>query len=73
MEEEGVKQVEITTVDNERQITAVFASSLTGDFFPPQLIYKGTTLRCLPTVQFSQDWHVKFSHNYWANEETMMD
>ena len=73
MEKEGAKRVEITAVDDKRQITAVFAGSLTGDFLPPQLIYKGTTCRCLSTVQFPQDWHVTFSHNHWANEETMMD
>ena len=50
MEKEGAKQVETTGVDDKRQITAVFAGSLTGDFLPPQLIYKGTTCQCLPTV-----------------------
>ncbi len=51
----------------------MFAGSLTGDFFPPQLVYKGTTHRRLPTVQFPQDWHITFSHNHWANEETVKD
>ena len=37
--EEGSKPVEIVGVDDKRQITAVFAGSLTGDFLPPQLIY----------------------------------
>ena len=73
MEKVGAKQVEITAVDDKRQITAVFAGSLIGDFLPPQLIYKGTIRRCLPTVQFMQDWHIPFSHNHCANEETMMD
>ena len=50
MEKEGAKRVEITGVDDKRQITAVFAGSLTGDLLPPQLIYKGTTCQCLPTV-----------------------
>ena len=40
MEKEGSKRVEIIGVDDKRQITAVFAGFLTGDF---QLIYKGTT------------------------------
>ena len=43
MEKEGAKRVEITAVDDKRQITAVFTGSLTSDFLPPQLIYKGTT------------------------------
>ena len=43
MEKEGQKRVEIIAADDRRQITAVFAGSLTGDFLPPQLIYKGST------------------------------
>lgn len=50
MEKEEAKRVETTGVDDKRQITTVFAGSLTGDFLPPQLIYKGTTCQCLPTV-----------------------
>ena len=41
MEKEGSSRVEIVGVDNKQQITAVFTTSLTGDFLPPQLIYKG--------------------------------
>ena len=71
MEKEGSKRVEIVAVDDKRQITAVFAGSLTGDFLPPQLIYKGKTKRCLPSVSFPSDWHITCSHNHWANGETM--
>ena len=71
MEKEGSKRVEIVAVDDKRQITAVFAGSLTGDFLPPQLIYKGTTKRCLPGVNFPADWHITHSHNHWSNESTM--
>ena len=67
------KRVEITAVDDKRQITAVFGGSLTGDFLPIQLIYQGTTKRCLPTVEFRHDWHATFSHNHCANEEIMID
>ena len=73
MEKEGSKRVQIVAVDDKRQITAVFAASLTGDFLPPQLIYKGTTKRCLPTVKFPADWHITHSHNHWSNETTMKD
>ena len=48
MEKEGAKRVEITAADDKRQITAIFAGSLSGDFLPPQHIYKGTTTS-LPT------------------------
>ncbi len=43
MEKAGSKRVEIVANDDKRQITAVLAGTLTGDFLPPQLIYKGTT------------------------------
>jgi len=47
-EKSGIKWVEITAIDDKRQIMAVFACSLAGSFFPIQLIYKGTIARCLP-------------------------
>ena len=56
MEKKGTKQVEISAVDDKRQITAVFGCSLSGDFLPVQLIYKGTTKKCCPSqVCFPQD------------------
>ena len=48
MEKSGTKRVEITAIDDKRQITAVFACSLAGSFLPIQLIYKETTARSLP-------------------------
>ena len=71
MEKEGSKRVEIAGVDDKRQITAVFAGSLTGDFLPPQLIYKGTTHRCLPATKFPSEWHITCTENHWSNESTM--
>ena len=59
MKKEGAKRVEITAVDDERQITAVFAGGGGGG-----LIYKGTTPWCLPGVPFPQDWDVTLSHNH---------
>ena len=44
----GEEGVEITAIDDKRQITAVFACSLTGKFLPMQLIYKGIISCCLP-------------------------
>ena len=71
MAKQGAQRVEIVAVDDKRQITAVFAGSLTGDFLPPQLIYKGTTSRCLPSIDFPPDWHITCSENHWSNESTM--
>ena len=43
MEKQGSKHVEIIAADDKREIIAVLAGSLGGDFLPPQLIYKGST------------------------------
>ena len=72
MDKEGAKRVEIVAADDKRQITAVFAGTQSGDFLPPQLIYKGTTHRCLPTMKFPDSWDVTHSQNHWSNEKTMI-
>ncbi len=72
MDQRGSKRVEMTGVDDKRQITAVFCGTLTGDFLPVQLIYKGKTPRCHPKFKFPSGWHVTHSPKHWANEETMI-
>ena len=72
MEKRGTKRVEIVALDDKRQITAVFAGILTGDFLSPQVIYQDTTQRFLPNVEFPEDWHVTCMANHWPNEETMI-
>ena len=64
MAKQGAKKVEIVGVSDKRQITAVFAGTLSGTFLPPQIIYKGKTKACLPKVTFPTDWHITFSHNH---------
>ena len=59
--------------DDKRQMTAVFAVSLSGDFLPPQLIYEGKTTRCLPCFQFPSTWNVTFTVNHWSNEGTIKE
>lgn len=71
MEKEGTKRVEVVAKDDKRQMTAVFAGSLSGDFLPPQLIYEGKTKRCLPCFQFPTTWNITNTANHWSNEETM--
>ena len=73
MEKEGQKQVQITGIDDKRQITAVFAATKTGSFLPIQVIYKGKTKRCLPSVDFPKDWLISFTKNHWANEAATKD
>ena len=55
---------------DKRQLTAVFAASLVGDFLPPQIIYAGKTQHCLPTTKFPKDWDITLTQNHWANEKT---
>ena len=71
MEEEGSKRVEVVGKDDKRQLTALFACSMSGDFLPIQLVYQGKTARCLPKYQFPSDWDITFSANHWCNESTM--
>lgn len=73
MEKKGTKRVEIAAIDDKRQITAVFACTMSGKFLPMQLIYKGTTTKCLPKHKdkgFPSDWHITYTENHWANEIT---
>ena len=39
----GAKVVPIANSDNKRQVTAVLAATLTGEFLPPQIVYEGKT------------------------------
>ena len=64
MEKEGQEGVEIIATDDRRQITAVLAGYLNGDFLPLQLIYKGSTERCLSTTKFPNNWHITCSGDY---------
>ena len=67
----GKARVEIIQKDDKRQITTVLGGTMAGDFLPIQLVYQGTTCRCLPSFKFPQDWDIMYSANHWSNEETM--
>ena len=43
MEKKGATRIEIGGFSNKRQITALFAASLNGNFLPIQLVYQGKT------------------------------
>ena len=70
MAKEGSKRVEIAGIGDKRQLAAVFASTMNGDFLPPQIMYTGKTSRCLPSITFPSNWDVTFTQNHWANENT---
>ena len=74
MEKKGTKRIEIEGIDDKRQITAVFACSLSGQFLPLQLIYQGTTPKCLPKgVSFPDGWHLTYTSNHWSNKSTTIE
>ena len=67
----GTKRVEIASTDDKRQITATLTVTASGEMLPAQIIYVGKTPACLPSVEFHKAWHITFTPNYWANEDTM--
>ena len=72
MDKRGLKRVELAGTNDKHQITAVFCASITGDFLPVQLIYKGKTDRCHPKHHFPSAWNITHSKNHWSTEETML-
>lgn len=69
----GQKNVPIAHSDDKRQVTAVLAATITGEFMYPQILYQGKTNRCHPKVLSVPDgWDIWHSPNHWSNEETMV-
>ena len=48
------KVIPIANADDKRQITAVLAATLTSEYLPPQVIYKGKTMHSHPKMSFPQ-------------------
>ena len=73
MDQLGARRVEITGVNDKRQITALFCGTLTGDFLPLQLIYQGKSARCHPHYHFPSGWNITHSPRHWSTEDTMIE
>ena len=69
----GATRVEVYGLSDKRMITLVLCGSAVGEFFPPQVIYKGKTSRCHPKTKFPSHWHVTQSPNHWLTEQTMIE
>ena len=67
----GERIIPIHNPDDKRQITAVIAATMTGEYLPIQLIYKGKTDRCHLKIAFPSDWDIFHSENHWSNENAM--
>ena len=52
MDKKGTKKVKLAGLDDKQQITAVFAATMSGDFLPPQPVYKGTIHACYQLINF---------------------
>ena len=52
-------------LEDKKQITCVYAGTLTRDFLPLQLVYNGTTSHCLPTLGVTNRW----TTNHWTGLE----
>jgi len=74
LEVSGTKQIDMVGLDDKREVTVLLAVSLTGELLPPQIIYKGKTDQCHPTVDYPNGWHNTHSVmiNHWSTEETML-
>ena len=66
------KIIPIASSVNKRQIRTVLAVTVTGEFLPPQMIYKGRTVCCHPKVAFPSDWDIWHTTNHSSTEETMI-
>ena len=65
----GSSNVPLVGKEKKKQITGTFTITMSGLFLPMQLIYKGTTNRCLPKgVDFPADFDVKCTASHWSNE-----
>ena len=71
-DKKGTERIQLAGLDDKRQIMATIAGNILGHLLPAQLIYGGKTSACLPKVDFPPKWHINYSSNHWANEETMV-
>ena len=66
---QGASNVPLVGKGKRKQITGTSNITMTGQFLPLQLIYQGTTDRCLPNgVEFPDDWDVTYTANHWSDE-----
>ena len=67
------KRVEIIEKEDKRQLTAVFGSSMSGDFLLPQLYSRKEDKKMsqYPNFNFHMGYHNDtYAENHWANENT---
>ena len=70
--EKNVKDVPISDSADKRSITATFAETLDGSFFPFQLIYKGKTTQSLPKVDFPDGFSLSVNEKHFSNTQELI-
>ena len=66
-----VKGTKRADTDDKRQFTATLTITASEEMLPAQIIYGGKPA-CFPSVDFPKSWHITFTPNHWANEDTMV-
>jgi hypothetical protein len=72
----GAKDVKVLGIEDKRQITTCVSSSASDDFLPLQLVFTGTTPRCLPKINTGQTsclasrFDLVYSSTHWSTLET---
>ena len=62
--EKGSKRVEISGLDDKRQITVLLTCTMSGKLLSTQVIYAGKTSACLPKVTCPKDWYLTYTENH---------
>jgi hypothetical protein len=66
-------------VEDKRQVTLVVSSATNGNLLPRQVVFIGTTHRCLPPSNegklkcINLGWDFTLSENHWSTLETTKD
>ena len=69
MDSRGAQRVEIAHLGDKQQVTATFASSLSGVFLPMHILYAGKTDRCHPHYTMPPEFDIWHTPNHWGNTE----
>ena len=67
LEQQGVKQVDVTGLDDKREMTVLLACTLSGSLLLPLLNCTGKTIKCHPVINFPAGWDVWHSDNHWSD------
>lgn len=72
----GAKDIKVLRIEDKGQITAAVSSAASGELLPLQVIFTGTTQRCLPKPSIGKSdclfvgFHLTYSNTYLSTLET---